>query len=116
MWASLVAKGGKESTSNAEDLGSIPGLGRALGVGNDYLLQYSCLENSMDREAWLATTRCLGRVGGSPPRSVPSVRGSTRLNNRTPGHTLTFPKRCDTTMSGRAWVHPEIWEDRSRRD
>ena len=45
MWASLVAKGGKESTSNAEDLGSIPGLGRALGVGNDYLLQYSCLEN-----------------------------------------------------------------------
>ena len=39
MWASLVAKGGKESTSNAEDLGSIPGLGRALGVGNDYLLQ-----------------------------------------------------------------------------
>ena len=30
------------------DLGSIPGLGRASGKGNDYPLQYSCLENSMD--------------------------------------------------------------------
>ena len=49
-----MAKSGKESTSNAEDLGSVPGLGRALGVGNDYLLQYSCLENSMDRGAWWA--------------------------------------------------------------
>ena len=32
-----------------------PGLGRTLGVGNDNPLQYSCLENSMDREAWHAT-------------------------------------------------------------
>ena len=38
---------GKESTYNAGDLGSIPGLGRSLGEGNAYLLQYSGLENSM---------------------------------------------------------------------
>ena len=44
---------GKESTSNAGDLGSIPGLGRSLGEGNGYPLQYSCLGNSMDRGAWL---------------------------------------------------------------
>ena len=39
---------GKESTCNAGDLGSIPGLGRALGEGKGYPLQYSGLENSMD--------------------------------------------------------------------
>ena len=39
---------GKESGCNAGDLGSIPGLGRSLGEGKGYLLQYSGLENSMD--------------------------------------------------------------------
>ena len=34
---------------------SIPGLGRSHGEGNGNALQYSCLENSMDREAWWAT-------------------------------------------------------------
>ena len=46
---------GKESTYNMRDLGSIPGLGRSPGEGNGYPLQYSCLENPMDREAWQAT-------------------------------------------------------------
>ena len=46
----------RPSTVKVEDidLGSIPGLGRSPGEGNDYLLQYSCLENSMDRGAWQA--------------------------------------------------------------
>ena len=39
---------GKESTCNAGDLGSIPGLQRSPGEGNSYCLQYSGLENSMD--------------------------------------------------------------------
>ena len=39
---------GKESTCNAGDLGLIPGLGRSLGEGKGYPLQYSGLENSMD--------------------------------------------------------------------
>ena len=39
---------GKESTCDAGDLGSIPGLGRSSGEGKGYLLQYSGLENSMD--------------------------------------------------------------------
>ena len=42
----------KASVCNAGDLGSIPGLGRSLGEGNGSPLQYSCLKNSMDREAW----------------------------------------------------------------
>ena len=46
---------GKESACNAGDLGSIPGLGRPPGEGNGYPLQYSGLENSMDRGAWQAT-------------------------------------------------------------
>ena len=40
---------GKESTCNAGDLGLIPGLERSPGEGNGYSLQYSGLENSMDR-------------------------------------------------------------------
>ena len=43
----------KETACNAGDLGSIPGLGRSPGEGNGYPLQYSCLENSMDRGDYL---------------------------------------------------------------
>ena len=49
---------GKESATisrDAVDLGAIPGLGRSPGAGNGKVLQYSCLENSIDRGAWLAT-------------------------------------------------------------
>ena len=43
---------GKESTCNMGDLGSIPGSGRSPGEGNGNPLQYSCLENLMERGAW----------------------------------------------------------------
>ena len=43
---------GKESACNAEDLGSVSGSGRSPGERNGYPLQYSCLENSMDRGTW----------------------------------------------------------------
>ena len=42
----------KASASNARDPGSIPGLGRPPGEGNGNPLQYPCLENPMDGEAW----------------------------------------------------------------
>ena len=45
----------KASAYNAGDPGSIPGLGRSPGEGNGNPLQYSCLENPMDRGAWWAT-------------------------------------------------------------
>ena len=45
----------KESACNVVDLGSIPGLGRFPGEGNDNLLQYSCLGIPMGRGAWQAT-------------------------------------------------------------
>ena len=65
---------GKESTSNSGDLGLIAGLGRAPGEGNGYLLQYSCLENSMDRGVWCAIVRGSQRV-----------RHNWATNSRTPG-------------------------------
>ena len=45
----------KNPPTNAGDAGSIPGLERSSGGGNGNPLQYSCLENSMDRGAWRAT-------------------------------------------------------------
>ena len=56
---------GTESACNAGDLGSIPGSGRSPGEGNDNPLQYSCLENPMDRGAWGATVH---RVSTSQTR------------------------------------------------
>ena len=48
---------GKESSCNAGDMGSIPGSGRSPGEGHGSPLQYSCLENPMDRGAWRAAVR-----------------------------------------------------------
>ena len=52
---------GKASVCNAGDLGSIPGLGRYPGEGNGNPLQYSRLENPMDRGAWEATVHGLAK-------------------------------------------------------
>ena len=49
------ASDGKESACSEGDLGSLPGSQRSSGERNGYPLQYSCLENSMDRGAWQAT-------------------------------------------------------------
>ena len=50
---------GKESAYSEGDRGSIPGSGRSPGEGNGNRLQYSCLENRMDRGAWRATVHGL---------------------------------------------------------
>ena len=52
----IGASEGKESTCNAGDPGSIPGLERYPREGNGNPLQYSCLTNSTDRGAWWATS------------------------------------------------------------
>ena len=61
--ASLLAQTVKNLPAmNAGDQGFIPGLGRSPEEGNDYPLRYSCLENSMERAAWLITVHGLQRV------------------------------------------------------
>ena len=55
IWGILGGLDGKESSCIAGDPDSIPESGRFPGEGNGYPLQYSCQENSMDREAWWAT-------------------------------------------------------------
>ena len=55
--------GGIESSCNAGDMGSIPGLGRSPGGGHGNPLQYSCLENPMDGGAWWVQSMGSQRVG-----------------------------------------------------
>ena len=71
---------GKESACNAGDPGSIPGSGSSPGEGNGNPLQYSCLENRMDRGAWRATAQGLAKsrtrlsdlhIACQPPVTLP---------------------------------------------
>ena len=55
IWCFPGGSADKQSTCNAGDQGLIPGWGRSPREGNDNPLQYSCLGNPMDREAWQAT-------------------------------------------------------------
>ena len=65
-WASQVALVVKNPSANSgrrRDIGSIPGLGRSAGEGHGNSLQYSCLENPMDRGAWRATVHRVAKSG-----------------------------------------------------
>ena len=77
---------GKESACNVGDLGSIPGLGRSSEEGNDYSLQYSCLESSMDRGAWQATVHGV-------------TKSQTQLSMHTPQYSVVY-----TTRLIRSWT------------
>ena len=57
----LVVKNLPANTGDTREVGLIPGLGRSPGGGHGNLLQYSCLEDPMDRGAWPA----MGSVKGS---------------------------------------------------
>ena len=50
-----MVKNPPANAGDTGDLGSIPGSGRCPGIGNSNPLQYSCLENPMDRGVWRAT-------------------------------------------------------------
>jgi len=59
----VVVKNPPANTGDIRDAGSLSGLGRSLGGECSNPLQYSCLENSMDRGAWWATVHGLHRAG-----------------------------------------------------
>ena len=52
----------KNPPANAGDMGLMPGLGSSPGGGNGNALQYYCLDNSMDREAWQATVHGVAKL------------------------------------------------------
>ena len=64
----------KDLLANAGDLVSVPGLGRSPGEGNGNSLQYSCLENPMDKGAWGAAIHVV-------------AKSQTRLSKQTHSHT-----------------------------
>ena len=64
----------KESACDAGDLGLIPGLGRSPGEENGYPLQYSCLENSMERGAWWATVHGVAELDATERLSLSLCR------------------------------------------
>ena len=73
---------GKESAYNAGDPGSIPRLGRFPGEGNGNPLQYSCLENPMERGAWRATVHGV-------------TKSQTQLKQLSAQHTHTMQGKID---------------------
>ena len=79
-----VAKNMPANAEDAKDAGLIPGSGRSLGVGNDNLFQYFCLENCMDRGAWWAT------VHGGHKKLDMTERLSACAHTHTHTHTHTL--------------------------
>ena len=59
----LLVKNLPANAGDIRDAGSMPGSGRSPGVGNGNPLQYSCLENPVDRGAWRAIVHVSQRVG-----------------------------------------------------
>ena len=72
-WSFPHSSVGKESACSAGDPGSIPGSGRSPGEGNGKPLQYSCLENPMDRGAWRATVYGVSGVGHNLATKPPTA-------------------------------------------
>ena len=68
IWGFPAGSDGKESAYHVKDLGSIPGSGRSPGERNSYPLQYSCLENSMDRGTQWTTVLGVTETSGMMER------------------------------------------------
>ena len=66
-----VVKNLPASVGHSRDMGLICGLGKSPGVGNDSPLQYSCLENSMDRGAWRAAVHGVAKSQTQLPDWAP---------------------------------------------
>ena len=85
---------GSSDSCNAGDTGSIPGLGRSLGGGHGNPLQYSCLENAMDRGAWRDTVHSKE----SDTTEQPSTHQCTLPQPQYYYRVLTLNRRSETWL------------------
>ena len=105
---------GKESACSGGNRGSTTGLGISPGVGNGNPLQYSCLENPMDRGAWQAAVHGVARVrhdlATKPP---PPSRWHKRSTNHTsrPQKQAAFQSGCHIFWVSGVWVDFKIIRD-----
>ena len=76
-----VVKNLPANAGDVRDVGSIPRLGRSPGVGNGNPLQYSCLENPMDREAWQATVHSVSEESDATEHTHLNKKSITDLEH-----------------------------------
>ena len=91
-----MVKNPPANAGDVRDVGSIPGLGRSPGEGNGNPLQYSCLENSMDREAWRAIVH-----GVAKSQTQLSTQHTQRSFNSPPFHV-----QRSTGLNNKLYIHP----------
>ena len=109
-WGFPGGSDGKESACNAGDLCSILGSGRSPGEGNSYPLQYSCLENSMDKGDWRATVHGVAKsrtrlLMGCSPWSCKEFDTTLRLNNNNNHNNKTIASILESFCREMKWVN-----------
>ena len=98
IWASQVVLENAKEPGDVRDMGLIPGLGRSPGGGHGNPLSYPCLENTMDRGAWLATVH---RVAKSWTwLKQPGMHTCTRYLLERHSEYYSFLPRCTSTDEG----------------
>ena len=100
---------GKESSCDAGDVGLIPELGRSPGEGNGNRLQYSCLENPMDRGACRVTVHGVAKSWTRLSNYITNTKDLSLLRDRYPFPPLVLQARCagPWSRSGSGTARPE---------
>ena len=93
---------GKESACHAGNLGLIPGLGRSTGGGNGNPLQYSGLENSVDRGAWRATACGVAESDTTEQLSTAQAKRSAQRHGPSEGEELLNISETEEGLTGKA--------------